>query len=624
MADEELRADEAQDAEMRQHIADDKNSRKQDDNNVAEQESVEASEHPTASESKTTTENEAEPTLGPKAVVSDHQPRLRRLKHWCGQHKIWTASVVIIVLLGVLAAVPYTRYKLAGLLWRQTATIRVFDSQTHKPITSAAVTLDGKTAHTNSSGIAYVKAHVGSHMLVVSKAYYHQNSQSVLVPIMRPKNADVVYLQATGRQVPVSVVNAITGKPVPNITIKAVSTEAITDKNGQATVVLPANQSNVAATLTGTGFNTKAAHISVTTAVVNANTLQVTPSGKIYFLSNRSGNIDVVKTDLDGNSRQTVLAGTGKEDPNNTLLLASRDWKFMALLSKRDGGDNAKLFLINTQNDAVTTMDEGNASFNPVGWAAHDFVYTVNRNGYNNWQPNATSIKSYDADSAKINSLVSTNATGSSNADAEYETTFPDAVKLINNMVVYSKTWYRYPGYLSVDGKVNTLATINADGTGANTLKTADASKFYFTNLIQSSPNEVYVTQQDPEANTNSQYFEIDGDGTIKQTQDTHYFTQSYPTYLVSPSSKQTLWAAVRDGKNTLFVGDADGQNGKVVLNATDQTIYGWFTDNYVLSAKSGSELYIMGANGGQQIKITDYYKPTYNFRGYGGGYGGI
>jgi len=621
MAAEELRDDEAQDAELQQHVTDDKNSKKQD--NIAEKESAEAREQPGATEPKTNTGNEADPTLEPKAVVSDHQPRLRRLKHWCGRHKIWATIIAIIVLLSVLAAVPYTRYKLAGLTWRQTATIEVLDSQTHKPITSAAVILDGKVAHTNSSGIAYVKAHVGSHTLVVNKAYYHQNSQSVLVSIMRPKTADVVYLQATGRQVPISIVNAMTGKPVPNITIKAVNTEAITDKNGQATVVLPANQSNVAATLTGTGFNTKAAHISVTTAAVNANTLQVTPSGKIYFLSNRSGNIDVVKTDLDGNNRQTVLAGTGKEDPNNTLLLASRDWKFMALLSKRDGGNNAKLFLINTQNDAVTTMDEGNANFNPIGWADHNFVYTVNRIGYNNWQPNAASIKSYDADSAKINSLANTNATGSSNADAEYEAIFPDTVKLVNNMVVYSKNWYGYSGYLSVDGKVNTLATINADGTGANTLKTADASKFYFTNLVQSSPNEVYATQQD-QANTNSQYFEIDSDGTIKQTQDTQYSAQSYPTYLVSTSSKQTLWAAVRDGKNTLFVGDSDGQNGKAVLNATDQTIYGWFTDNYVLSAKSGSELYIMSANGGQQIKITDYYKPTYNFRGYGGGYGGI
>lgn len=557
-----------------------------------------------------------------EAGMGSKQPLMRRLKHWYGHHKVWAIIITGIVVLSVLAAVPFTRYKIAGLMLSQTATIEVLDSQTHKPVTSAMIMLGGVHAQTNSKGVAYVKAHVGSRLLSVSKAYYHASSKTILVPIMRPKTANVVFVQASGRQVPVSVVNTITGKAVENITIKTGDTEAITDKNGQATVVLAANKQTVTATLSGTGYNSHSVNITVADSAVAANKFSVTSTGKIYFLSNRSGNIDVVKTDLDGNNRQTVLPGTGKEDTQNTVLLAARDWKYLVLLSKRDGGDNPKVFLVNTSNDAVTTIDEGNAGFSFVGWAGHNFVYQVNRKGLNAWQPNAVSIKSYDADANKLATLVNTNATGSNNGDAEYETIFNTA--LLGNLLVYNKTWYKYPGYLTVSGKQNVVASVHADGSNAATLKTADAgTTSYFTSFVQTSPDELYLTLQ---TNNDSSYFEVDADANIKPTDTplTNDEVQNYITYLASPSGKQTLWADVRDGKNSLFVGDAEGKNGQEVLSKTEQTAYAWYTDNYVLSAKSGSELYIMSAKGGQQIKITDYYKPAVNFRGYGGGYGGL
>ena len=42
------------------------------------------------------------------------------------------------------------------------------------------------------------------------------------------------------------------------------------------------------------------------------------------------------------------------------------------------------------------------------------------------------------------------------------------------------------------------------------------------------------------------------------------YFTagKTYPTYLDSPSGKQTLWSDERDGKNVLQVGGTDAKNG--------------------------------------------------------------
>jgi len=80
--------------------------------------------------------------------------------------------------------------------------------------------------------------------------------------------------------------------------------------------------------------------VTVTTDKVAANQFKLAPVGKVFFLSNAGGKIDVVSTNLDGTDRKVVLAGTGKEDRNNTVLLASSDWKYLALLSLRDGGNN--------------------------------------------------------------------------------------------------------------------------------------------------------------------------------------------------------------------------------------------------------------------------------------------
>lgn len=57
----------------------------------------------------------------------------------------------------------------------------------------------------------------------------------------------------------------------------------------------------------------------------------------------------------------------------------------------------------------------------------------------------------------------------------------------------------------------------------------------------------------------------------------------------------------------------------------SDYSPYGWFTDNYLLVQKSGSELYVMVPDGSAQpFKIANYYKPQRSYPGYGGGYGGL
>ena len=100
-----------------------------------------------------------------------------------------------------------------------------------------------------------------------------------------------------------------------------------------------------------------------------------------------------------------------------------------------------------------------------------------------------------------------------------------------------------------------------------------------------------------------------------------------YNTYLVSPSGNSTFWSESRDGKNSLFIGDSVGGNAKQIASASDYQTYGWYSEDYLLASKNGSELYILASDGvkkdSEALKITDYHKPVISYPGYGG-YGGI
>ncbi len=590
----------------------------------------EAREDHSSPETETTTDEDNEAPEGSKPERASKLPlkhKVGGLYQWCMAHKKISIPAAVAVFLILFFAVPFTRYTALGLFLKQDFSVVVIDSQTGKPVSSARVSLNGKTANTDGEGKAVLKVPVGKSKLTATKAYYKSAEQQVTVPIKKPASALRVKLEATGRPIPVTVVNSISRQPVAGAVLSASKSQAKTDDKGQAVLVVAAGVNEVKATLSGDGYNKVDITIKSTTEVDAANSFGLTPSGKVYFLSNLSGNVDVVKSDLDGKNRQVVLADTGKESKSETVLLATRDWKFLALQSKRDGGDNAKLFLINAADDSVTTMDEGEATFTLAGWEGHSFVYQVDRYKLDQWTPKKQALKSYNADTKKLTTIDQTAAEGTNQYDYKRESL--GRVYVLEGMLVYTKSWYN--GWYAGDSIPNaTINTAKTDGTAKQVLKTFDSSGY--VELVPYEPASLYIKSA-------NQYFEYEA-GAVKSlpdmTDNTFYNTE-YATYLLSPSGKKLFWTQLRDGRNAMLIGDAD----KALSSASatnfedDYTPFGWFTDDYVLMSKKGSELYIeavpmvqnlpdVGIQILQPVKVTDYYRPSYNYPGYGGGYGGL
>jgi hypothetical protein len=534
-----------------------------------------------------------------------------------------------VVALLILFGLPFTRYHLAGLALKKNYTVQVYDSETHSPVSGASVSVGSLNATTNGAGFALFKhLSVGSHTAIATKKYYKDGQAKILVPILKQKSGGAIFLAATGRQVKVTVTNSINGEKLNGVTINVSDINGKTDASGEATLVVPADTTSAKAIFSADGYNDKTVTLTVSDKEVKNNDVKLTPAGKIYFLSKLSGKIDVVKTNLDGTGRQTVLAGTGKEEDTGTVLLASRDWKYLALLSRRDTS-TAQLYLIDTSNDKMKPMDSGDAVFDPVGWSDDNFIYSVTRNNFQSWQPKAQALKSYNAPSDQLLTLDQTNASGASDSDFAKEQY--GSIYQIGKKVIYQKEWFApYYNQAVLNDRQAGIYSIDATGKNAQTLKTFGYAVGQSTQIssIPYEANEIYYRVS--EKSTDAYYAYEDGKVTAKTdiADDFNSYFSNATTYLLSPSSNQTFWAESRDGKNTLFIGDDGGKNGKQIATLSEYTTYGWFTDDYLLVSKNSSELYIMPKSGpgdnNQVTKISDYHKPARSFLGYGGGYGGL
>ena len=537
-------------------------------------------------------------------------------------HSKWT-KIFIIVLVVVYFALPATRYTLLGLIIKKDVTVSVVDSKTNSPVSSAQIVASGDSAKTDASGQAHLHLGLGQRTITVTKKYYVDAAQQYFVGLGSGQTT-TVKLVATGRLVPVTVTNTITGKPLGGVEIKAQGTSAKTDKQGTAFVALPVKDATYAATLSLSGYNQSQVTVTVTDKTVKANTFAMVPAGHVYFLSNLSGSLDVVKANLDGSNRKVVLQGSGHEEPSKSSLLASRDWRYLVLKARRDS-DYATLYLIDTSSDKITEFDTTNADFTLIGWYNHDFVYSLDKNSVNYWQSGRQVLKSYDADHQQLNQLDQNQAEGDGSSYAyQYFVNF----YILNGVVSYNTEWSSYKANgtdYDLSGKNYTIRAVQPNGQNKKDYQTFPAATTGFIQAALYAPQSVYYGIYDSGANKTS-YYEFEELSVKPASIDQSTLDAPYPTYLLSPSGNKTFWTELRDGKNALFIGDDNAGNKKQIASLSDYSPYGWYSDSYLLVSKNSSELYIIPAGQSSQapVKITDYYKPAQTYAGYGYGYGGL
>ncbi len=529
-----------------------------------------------------------------------------------GKKKLLVIIPLIVALIaGIIGGIPFTRYKVLGLVLKRSVEVYVSDSTTGAPVSEADVTIDGKSAKTNQDGLATVgSVHVGTRSLVVSKKYYKDTSSSQLVKV--GKTYVEQKLQATGRQVQVSVTSKLNGSAIEGAQIKTDGTSATTNKDGKATIVLAADASKIDATVVKSGFVDAKVSITVTEAVAPENSFSIVPSGRVYFLSNQTGTIDVVSTNLDGSDRKTVLAGTGEVVGNTTFMIPTSDWKYLAFFAQQNTLDETKMYVFNTDTGELTVADQGKAQFPLIAWSGHSLIYNTNRSDRQWWQAGQHAIKSYDADADKITILDETKAEGDS--QYYYVAESIGLVRVLIGEVVYSKSWSGN-NYAALSSKSNGIYSIDVNGENGKTVKELPLTGYEYGNTMylsgqQNTPDSVLFSWNFKDT---TDFFRFKN-GTIETdtTMTTSKYNSGYKTYYVSPNNMASAWTEVRDGKTVVLVADGSGENAKTIEGLSDYYILGWYSEDMLLLEKSNSEMYIISKDGlgslSAPLKISDYY----------------
>lgn len=536
--------------------------------------------------------------------------------------KVIVVLLAILVVLGILYAVPATRYGILGIIIKKEAKLAIVDSKTNKPVTQADVRLGTLSGKTDSKGLVDIQnVPVGEYPVTITKKNYKETMAQYTVPVFTAAEAATVQMEATGRQVTITVTNIVTKKPLKDATVTVDETASTTDEKGEATMVLPADKQSIPATIKGEGYNDATADIKVTDQA-DANKIALTPNGSVFFLSKATGKINVMKSNLDGTSPTVVVQGTGSEEDASTALLAARDWRYMALFAKRKNNVVGQLYLVDAKSNELKTIDEGNADITLVGWSGHNFIYIMQKNDVQVWQSKRQALKSYNAETGKTTVLDETTASGTSANDQEAE--YINDTYILENKLVYIKGVMR--GAASAKTKKPAIMTVSPEGGQPVRAKEFEFDSTANIDAKLYEPQEVYFRVQ-IDSNKTPEFFEYEG-GSIKSitNDDGKFYNTPYPTYLVSPNGQKTLWHESRNGKYALFVGDKNGANAKELALGSDFTTYGWFGDGYILLSKNKSELFIAPADGPIEnaLKVTTYHKPSFSLEGYGYGYGGI
>ncbi len=524
------------------------------------------------------------------------------------RQKLLYTVVFFVPFLTLCGAVPYTRAKVFGLFIQRPLSIIVYEKDSGARVTEADVLIDNVSYATDQTGTLHLTAKPGRHAVTVSKAFYSTQTSVFTGHIFKPNKELTVSLKVHGVPIKATVKNRIDGRPLAGVLITSrTGAKARTSKDGTAHLVLPLGTTETDGSVSLGGVK-KAEVILRAADDDHTNVFMALPDQRIYYLG--SGKPDVVSTYLDGSDPQVVVAATGQEDSTDTELIASPNWQYLALKSRREG--ETKLYIYSTKNNTLQTIDQS-ASFSLTGWLGSSFVYRTELAGAPLWQSKRMALKSYDAAQGLAHTLDESKAEGKSVLDFVGQTF--KQVYLADGRVLYTQHWtssYYYGGRYT--DKYMTLMSVKPDGSDAQPLYKWQAG---YDARIDSRPNsaqEVYIHVELTGVQHSYWRYYKGKVEPYEQASDT-FLNGSYATYYVSPNTSFVLWAQTSSSVGGLFIGDYYGQNGKQLTNLVRTVPKGWFTDGYVLAGQT-SELYITGRattlRGLAPIKVTGAGSVSY------------
>ena len=510
--------------------------------------------------------------------------KLKRLyQQWWDNKKLRYATFagfgVFVLLIG---AIPPSRYFMLNAVGvRSRASIVIMDDSTDRPLKNVQVTLGKQTAKTDTSGKAtFTKVRLGRQTLKVEKRAFAATTKAVTIgwgsnPLgnsqIHPVGAQYVFYAS----------DWLSGKPVATAEASSGEFDAVADKDGKIVLTIDASDDeDLDVTVRAKDYRDE----SVKLDLGNKAQLDVklVTKRKEAFISKRSGKYDLYKIDVDAKNEQLVLAGTGNENENLSLVSHPTDEE-VALVSTRDNTRNKDGYLLSTltvidlddnSTDSVTQSED----IRVLGWSGDRLVFVQVVAGTSAGNPKRQRLVSYDYKTDEKLELASSNN--------------------FNDLTLIGNTVYYAPGNLYNTGVANHFYSQRVDGANKTSLLEGE-----IWNVFRTSYDELTLSGND----TWYSYSIGDTKATRRSGAPTNLQDR---TYTNSPDGKNSLWVDERDGKNTLLLHNIQDDSDKTLkAQAGLMSPIRWLNNTtliYRIQTPGESADYVMSINGGEAQKIRD------------------
>lgn len=525
----------------------------------------------------------------PKSKTSNDKKSLKQkikiaVSKWWNNKKLryWTfAGIGLFILL--LALIPPSRYFFLNLFGvRSSMSVVVYDESSKLPLKNVAVSISGKTTKTNEKGKAELTdIKLGRQKLIIAKRAFADIDDPVTIgwgsnPLGNKE------IKPVGAQYTFYLTDWLTGKEVSEGEATSGEFAAYADKQGKILLTIePSNDEDLAVEISSKGYRTE--KIKLELANKAKRDVALVSDRKHPFFTRRDGKYDLYKIDVDGKNEELVLAGTGYESENITML-SHPTAEIAAFVNTRENVRNTDGYLLQTLTivdleDNKTEQIAQSEVIKLFGWSGDKLVYLKQISGASAANPERNKIFVYDSNSTETKELASANS--------------------FNDIKLIGKDLYYAPGntYLAgVDSSYIKQPVAGGEKTVIVNKEVWNAFRKDYDNFDLSVTGQLWYT------------YKLGDKQAVKSDDVPSSFSSRY--YRDSPDGKHSLWSEDRDGKGTLLVYDTEtGKNTVLKQQSGLRTAIRWLDNSslvYRISNAQETADYVISINGGDAKKIGD------------------
>ncbi len=485
-----------------------------------------------------------------------------------------------LLLIGTLL-LPASRYGILNLVGvRVSSSMNVIDSQTRLPLKNIAVKLQGKSSITDSDGhVSFQGLKLGKSQLDIIKRGYADNSRAIVLGWGSNPIGDQE-LVATGAQFTFNLSDWQSGKAV--LGAEAVSGESSATADEQGKIVLTIGDDtggDVEVLVSAEGYRTET--VVFGEGQPSEVELKMVPARKHVFVSNRGGEYDLYKIDVDGKNEELLLKATGKEREVPTVLPKPNE-DVVAFVSSRDGDKNSGGFILDGLYivDSITGESEKvtrSEQLQLLGWSGQSIVYWQVVEGTSAGNPERSKLFAYNYKTGERKDLAAAN--------------YFNSVRLVGDVVYYAVSSYAVPASQAK------LYSVKVDGSLKETVVNSQVWTIFRT--------EYAVLEFSAE---NQKWYEKKGDSVATEVDQQNITSQRQ--FVDSPSASKTAWVDIRDGKGVLLISGTKDFKEEVLLTLPGLSSVEYWNgeDNIVFRVIKNSETadYFINLDVKDPVKITD------------------